>query len=167
MQFTRITISHVLWFATVPAFALGLASGALEHSGWILAVLIGVIGFVSGHFAWCLLIELLRRANMMRIAGMSTKKLWASVRRPNWNFNKTLALLQLAAREEEVTCELPRIVRMLQSDSMLERIYGWDALRLVFTPLAEELKEYDPRESTENCRDKVSPLRDRITSEAG
>lgn len=53
-----------------------------------------------------------------------------------------------------------RIVKMLESDDELERVYGWDALRLVFTAEAKEMADYDPRAATEDCRDKVAKLKE-------
>ncbi len=48
---------------------------------------------------------------------------------------------------------------MLESEDKLERIYGWDALRLVFTQDSESASGYDPRASTEDCRAKIASLK--------
>jgi hypothetical protein len=63
----------------------------------------------------------------------SKEELRAMVAADDWKFGHTMALLRLGALGEEVRQEIPRIVDMLESDSQLIRIYGWDALRIVFT----------------------------------
>jgi hypothetical protein len=71
-----------------------------------------------------------------------------------------LALLQLAARGQDVRATLPKIVQMLDSDELLRRIYGWDALRLVFSEEAKKIEDYNPRSSAEDCRAKAAKLRE-------
>ena len=77
----------------------------------------------------------------------------------DWKFCHTMALLQLAARDEDVRMELPRILDMLKSDSVLTRRYGWDALRIVFTEEYHVIEDYDPRGPTEDCRRRITTLR--------
>jgi hypothetical protein len=76
-----------------------------------------------------------------------------------WNFYQTMALLQLAARGEDVQPHLPRVLTMLESDQTLTRVYGWDALRIVFTELSQRIEDYNPRGSIDECRRKVGMLR--------
>jgi hypothetical protein len=71
-----------------------------------------------------------------------------------------MALLQLAARGHDVTPEFPRILAMLESDSVLTRRYGFDALRLVYTELFNKVPDYNPREPTQACRQKIAALHD-------
>jgi len=48
---------------------------------------------------------------------------------------------------------------MLESDDELTRVYGWDALRLVFNKETQIVGEYNPRASSEDCRSKVATLK--------
>jgi hypothetical protein len=73
-----------------------------------------------------------------------------------WNFWQTLALLQLAARGEDVKTELPRLLGMLASASVLDRVHGWDAVRLVFPVHAERLRGYNPEDSAVACHQRSS-----------
>jgi len=50
-------------------------------------------------------------------------------------------------------------VKMLESDSELTRIYGWDALRLVFDEESKVIQDYSPYGSTEECRRQTALLR--------
>jgi hypothetical protein len=73
-----------------------------------------------------------------------------------------LALVHLAARGQDIYKALPRILLLLKSDSELERIYGWDALKLVFEREANAVEGYNPRSSKENCLCKIKKLEDYI-----
>jgi hypothetical protein len=79
-----------------------------------------------------------------------------------WNFTQTFALLTLAGRNQDVRSQLPRIIAMLEADEELTRVYGWDALRLVFDKETKLMGEYDPRATTEECRSKVIALRQKM-----
>lgn len=72
---------------------------------------------------------------------------------------ESTALLNLSARAEDVRCELPRILAMLESDDVLTRRYGWDALRLVFNDETRLIGDYDPRASTDDCQTRTAALR--------
>jgi len=89
----------------------------------------------------------------------SKEELRAIVAADDWKFLHTMALLQLAALGEEVRKEIPRIVAMLESDSKLTRIYGWDALRIVFTEESRIIEDYNPRGSKEECQRKTTILK--------
>jgi hypothetical protein len=92
----------------------------------------------------------------------SNEELWRTVNLGFWNFTQTFALLTLAGRNQDVRTQLPRIITMLEADEELTRVYGWDALRLVFDNETKVIGEYDPRASTEVCRSKVAVLRQKI-----
>ncbi|MEW6366383.1 MAG: hypothetical protein AB1714_17295 [Acidobacteriota bacterium] len=44
-------------------------------------------------------------------------------------------------------------------DVQLTRVYGWDALRLVYPKETRMMDGYDPRGSTEDCRSRTATLR--------
>ena len=108
-----------------------------------------VIGTVAGTFlmlaALVLCLDELHRRFCRSISQSSSDELRALVASDNWNFAHTFALLNLSARGEDVNCELPRILSMLESDSVLVRCYGWDALRIVFDAETKAIGDYDPR----------------------
>jgi hypothetical protein len=154
LQPTQITFFHVLWLVAVVAGGMagsGLGYNLLGIGG---ALAGGILGVVTGHVVGVLPDWLSTRLMFRRIARSSDERLWKIVNLGFWNFYQTLALLQLAARGQ-----LPRIVRMLESEEKLERVYGWDALRLVFTEDAKVLTGYDPWGTTEDCRNRIATLK--------
>jgi hypothetical protein len=72
-----------------------------------------------------------------------------------------VALLQLAARGQDVNEALPRIMRQLEYNDNLKlwRRHAWDALRFVFFDETEAIADYNPMSSAEDCRAKVARLR--------
>ena len=50
-------------------------------------------------------------------------------------------------------------MKMLESDEHLQRVYGWDALRLVFPEETKMAADYDPRAAPDDCRDKIAKLK--------
>ena len=159
LQYTKITVFHLLWLASVIALtALGLWVGRCYFSttGLITG---GVIGLVIGHIIGCLPERIGRRLFFGQIMRSSKEELRTMVAADNWNFGHTMALLRLAAMGEQVRHQIPRIVAMLESDSQLTRIYGWDALRIVFTDESRVIEDYNPRSSTEDCRRKTTLLK--------
>ena len=159
LQYTRITLFRVLWFATVALFvAVGLVLG-LRHLGTLGAIVGGVVGFVVGSLVGSLPSWVSDKLLFRWLQRSSSAELRSVVAADDWKFCHTMALLQLAARGEEVRGELPRILSMLESDSQLRRVYGWDALRIVFPKETRVIEHYNPRESTEACRNKAAGLR--------
>ena|GEM_PF-2564713 len=166
LRYTRITLFHVLWLSTVGlCVTVGLVLG-LRQSGTMGSIIGGVIGFVVGHFVGCLPDRVSTKMLFRHLKRSSSAELRSIVAADDWKFCHTMALLQLAARGEEVRAELPRILGMLESDSQLPRVYGWDALRIVFPKETEIIGHYDPRESAEECRNKAARLRGLIGSQS-
>jgi hypothetical protein len=96
---------------------------------------------------------------LKQIQRKSNGELWEMVTADDLAFLHTYALLTLATREEDVSKELPRIINMLESDEVLTRVYGSDALRFVFTDEHKVISDYEPRNSVDKCRAKVALLR--------
>ncbi|MEW6366385.1 MAG: hypothetical protein AB1714_17305 [Acidobacteriota bacterium] len=48
---------------------------------------------------------------------------------------------------------------MIESELVLTRVYGWDALRLVYPKETRMMDGYDPRGSTEDCRSRTATLK--------
>jgi len=162
LQYTRITIFHFLWLTSVASFtSLGLWVG-LRYFGTIGVIASGVIGLVIGHVIGCLPDWISTRLFFRHIMQCSKEELRAMVAEDDWKFLHTMALLRLGAMGEEVRQEIPRIVAMLESDSKLTRIYGWDALRIVFTEESRVIEDYNPRGSTEDCRRKIAILKEAL-----
>jgi hypothetical protein len=164
-EHTRFGPIHVLWVVAVTAGAgLGCWVG-YRYLGGTGCIVGGIIGVAIGHMAVVWLDLYMHRLMMKELAASSNAELRSTVEAEDWNFRHTMALLNLAARGEEVRRELPRIIAMLESDSVLTRRYGWDALRIVFSEEYNIIPDYDPRGSTEDCRRTTATLK--TTLEAG
>jgi hypothetical protein len=159
VQFTRLTIFHLFYLI---GMCVGVWAGVVigHHFGTvgtIIGVLLGLFlgAFVGGVPSW-----LGYRWMFREIENSSNERLRQIVDERDWDFRKTLALLTLSARKVDVSGDLARIVNMLESDSSLVRVYGFDAMRLVFTDIARRVPQYDPRGATENCRRQIAELRE-------
>lgn len=164
-QSARMNLFDVL---AIFGFFFGIYLGAalghrfFGHLGAIIGFIVGgplgfILGFLPGHFA---------REHMFRkIQKSSSEELKAELQHSHWNFWQTMALLQLEARGEDVQPYLPRVLALLESDVPVTRLFGRDALMLVFTPLGRQLHNlgFNPRASTEDCRNKAAQLRQKIT----
>lgn len=159
LQPTQITLFVLLWFIMlVGGAATGVVCGA--HAFGVAGGIIGgAIGLALGHVVGKLPEVLSTRWLFRSIARSSDEELWKTVNLGFWNFTQTLALLQLAGRNKDVQTQLPRIIEMLGADDELTRVYGWDALRLVFTNEAAAIRDYTPRAPAKECRLKVVELR--------
>lgn len=159
LRYTRITIFHVLWLVAVAAgTALGLFVG-LRYFSTMGLIICGIIGLAVGHVVGCLPDWICTRLFFRHLMKCSKDQLRAMVAAGDWKFDNTMALLRLGALGEDVRQEIPRIVAMLESDSQLTRIFGWDALRIVFTEESRVIEDYNPRGSTEDCRNKTEILK--------
>ncbi len=158
-QSTRVTLFEVLWLAAVLAGGMaGIALGShLFGRGGAIAG--GILGVVVGHVVGVVPDVLSTKLFFRYLARSSNEELWKIVNEDFWAFCQTMALLQLAARRQNVRTQLPRIVKMLEADKELERVYGWDALRNVFPAETEMVAGYDPHAAAEDCRNKVAKLR--------
>lgn len=158
-QSTRVTLFEVLWLAAVIAGGIaGIALGS-DWFGRGGAIAGGIIGVVVGHVVGVVPNVLSTKLFFRNLARSSNEELWKIVNEDFWAFCQTMALLQLAARGQNVRTQLPRIMKMLESDKELERVYGWDALRIVFPAETEMAAGYDPRTAPEDCRNRVARLK--------
>jgi hypothetical protein len=148
-------------------FFFGLYFGAsLGHrifgmNGGIICAIVGavsgvIIGTLPGHF--------MQESMFREMQKSSNEQLKAKIEHPLWSFYNTLALLNLHLRGEDVQPYFPRVLTLLESDDPVTRLFGRDALMLVFTPLGRQLNDlkYDPHASTEDCRAKVAQLREKL-----
>ena len=162
LQPTQITLFVLLWFLIVVG---GTVTGAVcggQAFGLLGSIVGGVIGLVVGHVVGKLPDVLSTRWLLRKLWRSSDDELWRTVNLGFWNFTQTFALLTLAGRNQDVRTQLPRVIDMLEADDQLTRVYGWDALRLVFDNEANAMGDYDPRASTEACRSKVADLRQKM-----
>lgn len=158
-DYHRITVFHLVWLIVVTTgAALGLMVGQY-YFATLGAIAGAVIGLLTGHIAVGVLHGAADRIWFRTLKRSSNAELWSIVAAGDWKFCHTMALLHLAARDEDVYRALPRIVGMLESDSRLTRAYGWDALRTVFSKETKIIEHYNPRESTEECRRKAAILK--------
>lgn len=160
MQPTRITVLVV--FHAGSAIALVTLGGCLGRAQFGLAGMLAgiIIGFFVGHALGALASVLASRWMFRTLSRASSPDLWAELNDADeWNFHHTTVLLQLAARGENVAPQLPRILLLLEADAAVTRRYGWDALRLVFTDVAERAGSFDPGAPPDECRAQVAQLR--------
>ncbi len=159
LQYTRVTVFHVVWLVAVVAGGVAGAALGSRLLGTAGAIGGGIVGVLVGHAAGVTPDWLNYRLMFRHITRSSNEELWKMVNVGFWDFWQTMALLQLAARGQDVRTQLPRIVKLLESDRELERMYGWDALRLVFPPETEMAAGYDPRATTPDRSDRLAKLK--------
>ncbi len=163
LQPTQITLFVVAWFVAVVIGGIGGANLGSELLGTGGAIAGGILGVVLGHVVGVIPDWLSTRLMFRHIARSSDEKLWKIVNLGFWNFYQTMALLQLAARGQDVRAQLARIVKLLESDNELERVYGWDALRIVFPAETKLVADYNPRAAPEDCRNRIAKLKATLT----
>lgn len=160
----RITPLHIVWLLAIAISAtLGIMVGQ-RCLGTVGAVAGALLGVLIGHTIVGVLNAEADRRWLGKLKRSSNAELWSIVAAGDWKFCHTMTLLYLADRGEDVRRELPRILRMLESDSHLTRAYGWDALRIVFSEETKIIEYYNPRESTEDCRRMVATLKARLAA---
>jgi hypothetical protein len=147
-------------------FFLGIYLGAsLGHRffGMIGGIICAIVGAISGVIIGTLPGHFLQESMFKEMQKSSNEQLKAKIDHPLWSFYNTLALLNLHLRGEDVQSHLPRVLSLLESEDNVTRLFGRDALMLVFTPLGRQLNDlkYDPRASTEDCREKIAKLREK------
>jgi hypothetical protein len=156
---TQITIFHLMGLILlILCVSFGIMAGDYCF-GTIGKITGGILGLVIGVFVGSLPDHLATRSLFKEVQQSTNDQLRTMVASGHWNFANTLALLHLAARDQEVRMELPRIISMLESDLELTRRYGWDALRLVFTDEYHIIEDYNPRGTTQECRTKIEILK--------
>jgi len=164
MEHTRFSIYHVILTCTLlGGLVLGGLLGA-EYFGSVGGFVGGVIGLLLGHVLGVLPDWLSFKLMTREILNSSNEELRALVSNEHWDFENSYALLVLAARDQEVRGELPRITRLLESDKVLDRRYGWDALRLVFAKETARIEGYDPQGPTEECQKWIVKLKAYLAS---
>lgn len=164
-QPVRLTLFEVFTFcALFGGVFLGIAV-CHPYFGIIGRSVGGVAGGILGFFIGFLLRWFSQEHMFREMQRSSNDELKAKLEQPLWSFYQTLALLNLHLRGEDVQPYLPRVIALLESNDHVTRIFGRDALALVFTPLAKEMHDfgYNPSASTEDCRNKVAKLREKLS----
>jgi hypothetical protein len=164
LQPTKITIFTLLWIMTLVLGAVAGVKCGAQAFGVIGSIAGGVFGLFVGNILGKLPQVLGIKWLLRRLRNSSDEELWRTVNLRFWNFTQTAALLVLAGRNHDVRTQLPRIIGMLESEEALTRVYGWDALRMVFDHEANAMGEYDPRAPAEVCRLKVADLRQKMAA---
>ncbi|MFY9224613.1 MAG: hypothetical protein WAQ98_18205 [Blastocatellia bacterium] len=156
MYYTKITIFHIIFLL---GLCFGLMTGMIlgySQYGIIGAIIVGVIGLYCGGQIGFFPHRLANRAIFKHIEKSTNEELRRIIDRNEWNFYNTLALMELSKRNQNINTDLYRIFQLLQSDNFLQRLYAWDALRLVFPGVANQLTSYDPKESFDICQLKLA-----------
>lgn len=163
-QPARLTLFEVLAFCgLLLGVFLGIFLGHyfFEMTGAIVGAVFGgflgiAIGILPKHFG--------QEQICKEMQQCSNEELKAKLEHHTWTFCQTLALLNLHLRGEDVQPYLPRVLKLLESNDHTTRLFGRDALALVYTPLAKELcdLDYNPCASTEDCHSKVTKLQEKL-----
>ena len=163
-QPARLTLFGLLVFV---GFFIGIYCGiavGLRCFGILGAIAGAVVGGFLGIALGSLPDHLMKERMFKTMQRASNDELKAMLEQKRWAFWQTLALLNLQVRGEDVEPYLQRILGLLESDDGMKRIFGRDALRLVFTDRAKLLDDcgYNPNASAENCRDKIAEFRAKV-----
>jgi hypothetical protein len=159
MYYTQITIFHVFaLLGIIGGLDIGFVVGH-RFFGLIGGLVLAIAGAVLGYIIALIPEHISHRSMFKEIEKSSNEQLWKIVNMGWWNFYQTIALLQLAARGQDVRSRLPRILDMLESDNRLTRLYGWDALRVVFTELVPQAPDYNPSKPPDECKRNIAQLR--------
>lgn len=122
---------------------IGAAAGAL---------LGGVLGYLAGRLPFALACHWLMRDFSRQSSQRLRERLTAEY------YVSHLILAELMRRGEDISGDLPAVLTLLRSESPDERKFGLGSLQLAFPELAQQLSDFDPRESTESCREKVARI---------
>lgn len=158
-QPARLTIFVLIQFLASWAGIVWGGLAGYHHFGIWGGVLGVVVGGILGVVLGTIPNFLSQEAMFRRMQKSTNAELRAELEKPMWNLWQTLALLNLQLRGEDVQAYLPRVLALLESEDRLTRRFGRDALGLVFTPLAKQIKDYDPDAPTEVCRLTIAELR--------
>lgn len=159
MGYAHITIFHIMYIALPFAgfFLFGSIARVFLEPGLVLGS-IGITGAVCGFYlalridrwAWHDFCDSFKR--------MSTDELWAIVNNGQWNMMHTMALLNLAVRNQDISAEKKRVLELMGSERWEDRIHAQGTLRMVYTEDALKIDDYDPKEAVAICRMKVARL---------
>jgi hypothetical protein len=138
-------------------FAWGVWRYVLAVPG---AIVVGLVGVLVGFMPFEFLEHFLVSRRIRRIKEASDEVLWRTVDRGFWNYESTIALIQLAARGREVIGTLPRLIRMLDSSECLWRRQAYGVFVLVFFDEARAIADYNPDAPYGDCREKIAGLRE-------
>jgi hypothetical protein len=157
-HYTRFTIFHLLnLLGSLLGLYFGLRTG-LHYFHLPVAILCSILGLITGMLLGAIPRYLAEKSFWKEITQSPDSRLLQIIQQDRWNFRQTMALLQLSTRGHDVQPHLPRILSMLESESPETRAFGFDALRIVYTELANQIPTYDPSQSAEKCRAALAPL---------
>jgi hypothetical protein len=134
---------------------LGFSYSPSVRSAW--PARIGVV-ILSGLAGWCcgwvpsLIITLCRRRTLSR---ETTDALKARLRNGVSTWYQ-LVMRELQKRGADLRGELPLALTLLSADRSQQRLHGWQMLRVFFPHLARKIPDYDPSQTTANCRAKTA-----------
>jgi hypothetical protein len=160
---TKVTLSFFLRASLmVSSVVVGIDTG--NHCFGIMGAIAGgilgcVIGFFVSAFPECLSMLFFFR----EIQKSTNEELRARISLGDWEFGHTLALRQLTDRWQDIREELLRIIGMLESANQLTRMDGWNALWLG-TEEYKLIEDYNPHDSTLECRAKITKLKSALNN---
>lgn len=135
----------------------GAVSGAALF-GAVGGVIGGIIGAVVGVLAGRIPLVQGLRSVQRDLSAKSVEELRSYLRSPDC-FTPNCVLLELDRRGEDIQCELPSVVDLLNSEDAAKRRLGWAALTSAFPELVESAHDYRIGDSFDECRRKTEMLR--------
>jgi hypothetical protein len=151
-------------FVAAPLFQ-SISQGLVHWGAWryvMATVVAGGGGLVAGFVGFCAIMWIYRlptRRYTRKVKKASDEELREIVNRESWSFKSTIALLQLAARGQDVSGALPRIAQLLESVDYADRDRGSEALHWIFFDEDRATGGQNPYPSYGDCRFKAMRLR--------
>lgn len=120
------------------------------------ALLCGGLGLYLGRLPTLFMIRGMRR----KLARFGPAELRAQLRDPRcWTPN--ILLLELRARGEDISPELPLVLSLMESEHQHRRTFGFAALLSAFPEVAKSLRGYSPTQPVEKCKRKIMEFKQR------
>ena len=134
---------------------LGITMGTKEF-GIAGTIVGGMLGFVVGHFLgvapWWICWAVFRLNDKLTSTARLKNKLQTE------HFHVAQLIAEMIVRGESVESSWPYILSSLRSDSLSERHCGWENLQIWFPSIAKQIKEFDPANPVERCREYVTKI---------
>jgi len=155
--------SLITLILTIGGLTLGASLGKeYELLGTIVGSLSGgVIGYCIGRLPDILM----NKRERQKLTGFTSEELREQLH--NLNFKHTTPnylLVELRSRGEDISSELPLVLDLMRSESMLYRSFGYGAFLSGFPELYKLSKGYNPNRSHEHCIQKVEKIKSETIS---
>jgi hypothetical protein len=93
----------------------------------------------------------------VNLSSQTTEGLRSWLRGPDWPCYG-LALMELKRRGEDIKQDMMPVLNLLRSGSCDQRLNGWSILKQLYPDLAARAADYNPKETFEACKEKLTRL---------